>query len=79
VSDQHHDSGYTPPTSVVNGVVKTTGILVGAISSPVLITLIIFAAGAIGVIAWIWQAQREGAIKAYTHLVDICLPGREKN
>jgi hypothetical protein len=64
---------------VVDGAVKTTAKIVDAISNPVLIFLIVITGAVLGVMAYIWHAQRVEALEAYTHLVDTCLPNREKN
>lgn len=64
---------------VVDGAVKTTAKIVDAISNPVLIFLIVITGIMLGVMAYIWHAQRVEALEAYTHLVDVCLPGKEKN
>lgn len=72
MSDQQHSSG------VVDGGVKVTSKLIDAISNPVLLFLIVINVIVLGVILYIWQHQRSEALAAYTHLVDQCLPGREK-
>jgi len=64
---------------VVDGAVKTTAKIVDAISNPVLIFLIVITATVLGGMIYIWQHQRTEALNAYTHLVDVCLPGKEKN
>lgn len=79
MSDPHHDSGYRPPTGVVNGTVKTISTVVNAISNPVLIFLVVLTAGVLGLMAYIWTSQRTTAVEAYSHLVDVCLPGKEKD
>jgi hypothetical protein len=66
-------------SGIVDGAVKTTSKIVETIANPVLIFLIVITAAMLGVMAWIWHSQRVEAIEAYTHLVDVCLPTREKN
>ena len=79
MSDPHNSPGYTPPPSgVVNGVVKTADKVITAIASPVLIFLIVIVGIMVGSMVYIWHTQRMEAITAYAHLVDTCLPGREK-
>jgi hypothetical protein len=78
MSDPHNSPGYTPPTGVVNGAVRTTSKVIDAISNPVLLFLIVLTAGTLGLIAYIWRTQRAEGIEAYTHIIDVCLPNREK-
>lgn len=79
MTDPQHSPGYTPPTGVVNGVVKTADMVVAAISSPLLIFVVVIAALMMGTIVYVWTQQRAEAIAAYAHLVDACLPNREKD
>jgi hypothetical protein len=74
-------SNTSPPNNsggVAGTVTKTADKIVDTIGSPVLITLIILAAGAIGAIIWIWDKQSERNMHGYIKLVDECLPNREK-
>jgi hypothetical protein len=79
MSDPHHDSGgYPPATGAIGAAVQTTSKLVDTIGNPVLLFLIVLTAGVLGLIGYIWHAQREQGIEAYTHIIDICLPNKEK-
>lgn len=76
MSDPHHDSGYTG--GAINGAVKTIGKIVDAIANPVLLFLIVMVIVVIGAMLYIWRTQRAEGIAAYSHLIDACLPGKEK-
>lgn len=65
-------------SGVIDGAVTTVGTVVSAISNPVLIFLVVLVGAVLGLIAYIWHSQRVEALEAYSHLVDKCLPSREK-
>lgn len=67
------------PNTVAGAAASTANKVVEAVSNPVLIFLIVIVGAVLGLIGYIWHAQRVEALTAYTHLVDICLPAREKN
>jgi uncharacterized membrane protein AbrB (regulator of aidB expression) len=67
-----------PSTEAVEGVVKTVSKAIDTISNPVLVFLIVIVVIVLGAMLYIWVHQRTESLEAYTHLVDQCLPGREK-
>jgi len=67
-----------PPRGAIAEVASTTGKVVDAISNPILIFLIVLVGFVVGGVVYMWHAQRVEALNAYTHLVDTCLPSREK-
>jgi len=69
----HHEGG------IAGEVASTTGKIVEAISNPVLIFLIVLVAIVVGGVVYMWHAQRVEALQAYVHLVDTCLPNKDKN
>lgn len=67
-----------PPTGAVAGVAQAVSKAIDAISNPVLIFLIVIVVVVLGAMLYIWVHQRSETLDAYTHLVDQCLPGKEK-
>jgi uncharacterized membrane protein AbrB (regulator of aidB expression) len=65
-------------TSVVDAGAKVTAKIVETIANPVLIFLIVITGFVLGGMIYIWHSQRTEALDAYTHLIDVCLPGKEK-
>jgi len=63
---------------VVEELTKVASKVIGAISSPVLIFLIVLNVTVLGGTIYLWTHQRAEAIEAYAHLVNMCLPSREK-
>jgi uncharacterized membrane protein AbrB (regulator of aidB expression) len=68
----------SPSGGAVNGAVKVSTKIVEAIANPVLIFLIVIVIAVLGSMLYIWRTQRAEGVAAYTHLIDICLPNREK-
>lgn len=63
-----------PPAGAIDAAVKTTSKIVDAISSPVLITMILVFGGLIGSIMFLWNAQSERNRELYINLVESCVP-----
>jgi hypothetical protein len=67
-----------PNGGLVDGAVRTTSKIIDAISNPILLFLIVLNGFVLGGVVYIWHSQRIEAMTAYSHLVDACLPSREK-
>jgi hypothetical protein len=67
-------SPQPPTTGVVDGVTKTAGKVVDAISSPILITMLLVFGALIGAMMFLWNSQSERNRELWVNLVSECVP-----